>query len=178
VPGGRSTYGVCFGVLSWEIHEGHAGSIDLSGLNAALVYSYDDDEQGSPWQFNVHVDDRGDEQQREALAGILVGRLGGKLILALPWVRKPAELLHVRTSRIEINHGSRGPELRIGTGVALRASRPVETDQRVSCIVPGHHRPGAEFYADEATVSDEPFAWELADNCAFVSMFDYRSDER
>ena len=28
-PGGPSTYGECFGTLSWHIHEGHAGPVDL-----------------------------------------------------------------------------------------------------------------------------------------------------
>ena len=64
VAGGRSTYGICFGALSWQIHEGRGGDVDLSGLNAALVYSYSDDEERSPWRFNVHVDARGDDRQR------------------------------------------------------------------------------------------------------------------
>lgn len=147
----------------------------MSGLNAALVYSYHDDEQGSPWQFILHVDERGDERQRDALGQILVGRLGGKLVLALPWVRKPSELLHVRASRIEIEGKGSRRELRIGDAVTIRASRPVETDDRVSCIVPGHHRPGTELYADQATVDDEPFTWDLRGNCAFISVFDYCS---
>src|SRR5207245_1575448 len=177
VPGGRSTHGVCFGALSWRIDEGRAGETDLSGLNAALVHWYSDDEAGSPWQFIVHVDARGNERQREALAEILVGKFGGELILALPWVRKPSELLDVRASRIEIDHTASSHEFRIGEAVRVRASRQVETDQRISCIVPGHHQPGTEWYADEEIVRDGPFAWDLAGNCAFASVFEYRSDE-
>jgi hypothetical protein len=177
VPGGRSTHGVCFGALSWRIEDGHAGEVDLAGLNAALVYRYSDDEERSPWQFNIHVDERGDERQREALTDILVGRLGGMLILALPWVRKPSTLLDVRASRIEIEVGNRSGQLRVGDSVSARASRPFETDQRVTCIVPGHHRPGTELIADWQRVSDEPFEWELEGNCAFVTRFDYASNE-
>jgi hypothetical protein len=175
VPGGRSTHGICFGILSWRVAEGHAGAFDLGGLNAALVYRYSDDEERSPWDFVVHVDERGGEQQREALAEILVGRLGGRLILALPWVRKPAELLRVQASRIEIDRDGDARSLRVGDLARLRVSRPVEATERVSCIVPGHHQPGREHYADELVVSDDPFSWELAGNCAFVSVFDYAS---
>jgi len=176
VAGGRSTHGLCFGVLSWQVHDGRAGDVELTGLNAALVYEYSDDEDGSPWQFRLHVDDRGSKRQRDALAEILVGRLGGRLVEALPWVRKPSELFDVSTSRIEIDrHGNRA-ELHVGDAVTARASRQVDTDERVSCIVPGHHRPGTELYADELRVADEPFAWRLAGNCAFVSDFDYASD--
>jgi hypothetical protein len=42
-------------------------------------------------------------------------------------------------------------------------------------LSPGHHRPGTELLADQATVDDEPFAWDLEGNCAFVSAFDYSS---
>jgi hypothetical protein len=178
VPGGRSTYGICFGALSWQIREGRAADTDLHGLNAAMVYRYSDDEDGSPWLFNLHVDARGSERQREALAEILVGRLGGRLIRGLPWVRKPSELFDVRASRIEIEHDGKRAELRVGEAVTARAARAVDTSERVSCIVPGHHRPGTELYADELRVADEPFAWELTGNCAFVSDFDYSSDDR
>ena len=176
VPGGRSTYGVCYGVLSWEISEGHAGPVELAGLNAALVYRYDDDEPGSPWLFRVHVDERGDEAQRGALRSIVTGVLGGELVGALPWVRKPSDLLDVEASRIEIAHDGGGHALRIGDVATVRATKPFETEQTVSCIVPGHHLPGTEFVADMLRVEEEPFAWELETACAFVASFDYRSD--
>src|SRR5581483_761417 len=72
-PGGRSTHGVCFGVLSWLVHDGHADGVDLGGLAAAFTIRYDDDEPGSPWTFVVHVDERGSDEQRRALAEILTG---------------------------------------------------------------------------------------------------------
>jgi hypothetical protein len=176
-PGGRSTYGLCFGVLSWRIDEGHVGSVSLAGLNAALVIRYHDDEPGSPWRFNVHVDERGDERQQAALTDLLTGKLGGKSVLGLPWLRKPSELLEIKTSRVEIVHSGADHELRIGDSIELRASRPVETSEVVSCVIPGHHQPGTELYADMLVVQDGPFEWELTDRCAFVSDFDYRSDE-
>jgi hypothetical protein len=177
VPGGRSTYGVCFGALSWRIDEGQAGDVDLGGLNAALVYRYSDDEERSPWDFKLHVDERGDERQRAALADILVGKLGGALILALPWVRKPATLLDVKASRIELEIGPKGNELRVGEVVEMRASTPYGTEDRVSCIVPGHHRAGTELVAEGLRVKDGPFEWELTGNCAFVTRFEYTSEE-
>lgn len=173
VPGGRSTYGVCFGVLSWLVDEGHVGDVQLDGLAAALAYNYDDDVPGSPWLFRLYVDERGDERRRAALADVLLGRLGGEHILSLPWVRKASELIDVRASRIETEHGPRGYSLRVGDSVALRAARPVETGERVSCIVPGHHRAGAELYADLLRVREAPFEWELEGRCSFVTEFAY-----
>jgi hypothetical protein len=175
VKGGRSTYGICFGVLSWLVEEGHVGTVDLSGLAAAFVIRYDDDEPGSPWSFVVHVDERGSEEQRRALAAILTGELGGEAVLRLPWVSKPSELIDVRASRIEIEDGPAGHVLRVGRAVTLRASRPFETDEVVACGIPGYDQPGTELLADELVVMDDPFAWELSGNCAFASRFDYAS---
>jgi len=172
VLGGRSTYGVCFGVLGWHVESGHADGVGLDGLGAALVVRYDDDEPGSPWTIALHVDERGDEGQRAALADILLGRRGGPQIVRLPWVRKPSELVGVRTSAIELGGG----ELRVGSAVRLRATRPVETALPVACGIPGYDRPGTELYAEELVVHDGAFEWELRGNCAFATDFDYRSE--
>ena len=174
-PGGRSTHGLCFGVLSWLVEEGHAGDVELDGLAVAFVTSYDDDEPGSPWSFLVHVDERGSEEQQQALASILLGELGGESVLRLPWVRKPSELISVVASPIEIEDGASGHELRVGRAVSLRASRPVETDEVVACGIPGYDKPGVELFADELVVEDGPFSWELSGNCAFAGAFDYSS---
>jgi hypothetical protein len=173
VPGGRSTHGICFGVLSWLVREGEADGVSLDGLAAALALTYDDDEPGSPWTFVIYVDERGTELQRETLVEILTGRRGGDLILSLPWVRKPSELVAVRPATIDIRHGPDGHELRVGSVVEISASRPFETDDRVSCVIPGHHIAGAEYYADRLAIDDDPFEWELTGNCAYVSTFAY-----
>jgi hypothetical protein len=166
VRGGRSTYGVCYGVLTWRITQGHAAETDLRGLSVALVYSYDDDEEGSPWSLVLHVDDRADEIQRAALVYIFLDGLTD-----LPWIRKVRDIVRVRSSVIDIEAG----EVRVGTAVRMRAIRPVETRSIVACIVPGYDRPGRELYADELTVEDEPFRWELHGNCAYTSTFAYAS---
>ena len=70
VPGGRSTYGECLGVLSWVIDDGHADDVSLDGLKVALATRYHDDEAGSPWSFVMYVDARADTAQRDALEGI------------------------------------------------------------------------------------------------------------
>ena len=173
--GGRSTHGICFGVLSWLVEDGHAGGVDLSGLAAAFVIRYDDDEPGSPWTFVVHVDERGSEEQRQALAAILTGELGGEAVLRLPWVSKPSRLVDVRASAIEIENGVSGHLLRVGRAVRLAATRPFETDEIVACGIPGYANPGTELVADELVVDDDPFAWELSGNCAFASPFEYSS---
>jgi hypothetical protein len=136
---------------------------------------YDDDAAGSPWRFVLHVDAGADSDQADALAGILLGDLGGE-VLRLPWVRKPSELLDRRSSVIDLREEGKGYVLRIEGAADVSASRPVDTAETVACIVPGYERPGTELYADRFHVEDPPFAWRFEENCAFASSFNYRSD--
>jgi Protein of unknown function (DUF1326) len=163
VAGGRSTHGTCFGALTWRVDEGRADEVDLSGTGAVMTYSYDDDEPGSPWTLVLHVDGP------DELAEILLGRLGGDHVRTLPWVRKRTASVEVRSARIEFGDG----EVGVGDAIRLRATRPVETDSTVSCIVPGHDRPGTELINDELFVDDPPFGFELHGTCAFRRTFDY-----
>ncbi len=160
---GRSTHGTCYGVLSWRIDEGEADGVDLSGSGALMTYSYDDEEPRSPWTLVLHVDGP------DELGELLLGRLGGEHVGTLPWVRKPVASAEVRRARIEFGDG----EARVGDAIVLRATRPFDTDSAVSCIVPGHDRPGTELINDEVLVHDPPFAFELRGTCAFRRDFEY-----
>jgi hypothetical protein len=175
VKGGRSTYGVCYGALSWRIEEGVVGEVDVTGLCAALIVRYDDNEPGSPWSIVLHVDDRGSTEQREALADVFLGRLSGPHVDTLPWIRKARHLLDVRVSTIELAPDGDGHRLRVGDAIRLRATRPVESRADVSCLISGYERIGRELYADELVVDDDPFAWELSGSCAFAADFEYAS---
>jgi hypothetical protein len=175
IPGGRSTYGICFGALAWHIEAGRVGDVVVSGLKVVMVVRYDDDELGSPWSIVLHVDADGDYRQREALADVFLGKLGGPHVGVLPWVRKARHLLNVRADSIELEPDGDGYLLRVGDSVHLHATRPVKSDAVVRCGIPGYDEPGRELIAEELDVKDEPFAWELSGNCAFASTFAYAS---
>ena len=163
VSGGRSTHGVCFGALSWRVDEGRVDGVDLAGSGAVMTYSYDDDVSGSPWTLVLHVDGPAE------LGEILLGRRGGTHVETLPWVRKPTASIEVRQARVAFGEG----EARVGDEVRLRATRPFETGSTVSCVVPGHDRPGTELVNDEVVVADGVFDFELRGTCAFLRDFEY-----
>src|SRR3954447_6291995 len=75
--GGRSTYGVCEGALSWAVESGGTGDVALPAPAPVLPIRYEEDEPGSPWDFFLYLDERADERQREALEAILTGAWGG-----------------------------------------------------------------------------------------------------
>jgi len=65
---------VCYGTLSWHVKEGRAGDLDLSDLNVAMSLRYHDEVQPStPWEVVLYVDERADDDRRQALADRLTG---------------------------------------------------------------------------------------------------------
>ena len=42
-PGGPSSFGICYGSLSWHIADGFADDVDISDLDVALSLRYRDD---------------------------------------------------------------------------------------------------------------------------------------
>jgi hypothetical protein len=173
--GGRSTYGICEGALSWQVEEGHDGDIDLSGLAAVLACRYDDDEPGSPWTFLLLIDARGDARQRESLAGILAGTRGGTALKHFPWAWKASRPLGWQAVDIAIDHTPGRGWFRAGGQVELRVRAPVEDQEPVTCVIPGHHRDGREDVAEFLRVDAGELSLDVRGRCAYESTFRYTS---
>jgi hypothetical protein len=173
VPGGRSTFGECLGVLSWVIERGHADAVSLDGLAVAIGTRYHDDEPGSPWSFVVYLDERADAEQRAALEAIYTGALGGDALTHFPWAWKDARRLAVRPVEIEVSHEPRRQWLRVRDHVSVRIRDRYAGPETVTCVIPGHDRSGEELVADELRVSDEALQFEYGGNCGYAATFDY-----
>jgi len=173
--GGRSTYGICEGALSWAIERGRADDVDLAGLAVVLALRYDDDEPGSPWDFVLYLDERGDARQRAALEGILTGSWGGTALAQFPWAFKPSRLADVRAVPIAVEHEPRHGWFTAGEYVTVRVGGPVTDQEPVTCVIPGHHRSGAEYHGELLRVADGPLEFELSGRCAYQSTFSYSS---
>src|SRR5688572_18706329 len=72
--------GLCEGILAWHIEDGKYGDVDLSGLNAVNLGTF----EGNIWtgeaknaRMAVYMDSRADDAQREALQAIWGGQAGG-----------------------------------------------------------------------------------------------------
>jgi hypothetical protein len=176
--GGRSTYGECLGALSWIVEQGEAGDVDLAGMRAVLACRYHDDEPGSPWTFALFVDARGDHRQRQAMADIFTGRLGGTPRKQFPWVFKAAHLLGVEALDVEIDHTPGRGWFRAPGTVEVRVREPVPDQETVTCVIPGHHRPGRELISGSIDVETGPLAFSVHGRCAYESTFEYSSEDR
>jgi hypothetical protein len=173
VPGGRSTYGICTGVLSWLIEAGRAGGTDLAGVAVALATRYDDDEPGSPWTWILYLDENASEEQRAALEEIFTGRRGGDALEHFPWAWKSSELLAVRPVAIEVDHTRRRQWLSIRNHVTVRIRDRYPGPETVTCVIPGHDRDGEELVADELLVNDGELSFSFTGTCGYASEFAY-----
>jgi hypothetical protein len=173
VAGGRSTFGICEGALSWAIRDGSSDGVDLSGLGVVMAIRYSDDEPGSPWTYCLYLDDRAQEPQREALVEIFTGTVQGSSYDHFPWVWKASELVAWRAVPMEIEHTPRRGFFRAGEHVTLRIREAVADQEPVTCVIPGHSRDGEEQIADLLRVDDGPLTFEVSGRCAYQSTFAY-----
>ncbi|HUK93937.1 MAG TPA: DUF1326 domain-containing protein [Gaiellaceae bacterium] len=174
VMGGRSTYGICLGALSWQVLDGYADGVNLDGLGVVLACRYSDDEEGSPWSFVLYVDERGDDDQRAALEAIFTGRWPGSQVEHFPWAWKASRELAVRPAEIEIDHVPGRGWFRVGGFVEVRVARPIPSSETVTCVIPGHERTGREVIADSLVVSDGELEFSFRGNCGYESDFEYQ----
>ena len=165
------------GALSWEIERGGGEDISLDGLRAVLVLRYDDDEPGSPWDFALFVDERGDERQRELMASILLGDLGGTPTEQFPWVFKPSRPRAVRAAPIEIDHSETRGWFSAGKEVTVRVGERVADQEPVTCIIPGHDRSGHEVHGEVLEVHEgDSLDFGFEGRCGYWSTFSYSSE--
>jgi len=147
-------------------------------MRVVLVSRYHDDEPRSPWTFALFVDARGKQEQRQAIADIFTGRLGGTPRKQFPWVFKDANLLGVEALEIEIDHTPGRGWFRAGGAVLVRIREPFPQQAAVvTCVIPGHHRSGREVVSELLHVDDAPLEFELSGVCGYESTFEYSSSD-
>jgi hypothetical protein len=176
VSGGRSTHGICTGVLSWLIEQGDVAGTDLAGLAVVLAIRYSDDEPGSPWTWFLYLDERASAKQEEALEGIFTGRLGGDALTHFPWAWKPSTLVGVKRVGIELDHTRRRQRIRIRDHVTVRIRDRYHGQEAVTCVIPGHDREGEELLADELSVDDGPLYFIYRGTCGYAASFAYSGE--
>src|SRR6478735_21589 len=160
-PGGPSSFGECFGTLSWHIHDGRADGVDLSDLRTVMSLRY--------------LDRGADADQRAAIADIFLGRAGGTV--ARLYGPAIGEVHAVRPARITLEHTA--PRKRIGVVgyLTVEAEGDASEPGDVRCGIPGFDHPGTEMHGDALLSTDPALRWEVKGrrHAAFTTDFDYRS---
>ena len=170
VPGGDATYDRCEFALSWKIEGGHYGEIDLAGRSAVMTGWYADSEPGSPWRIRLFIDDKATAEAHDAIAEILLGRVGGHP--AATYAAAITEVLGIEQAEISLTHSERKWRIGVEGLVEVRASQRTEANGPVVCGIPGAN-PGTEYTAEQLRVTADPFQWDLTGRASFVAPFAY-----
>jgi hypothetical protein len=110
---------------------------------------------------------------RPTISGRRSRVLGGDAETHFPWAWKKSELLAVRPVQIDVSHTRPRQRLRIRDQVSVRIRDRYQGAETVTCVVPGHDRPGEELVADELVVQDDALAFSYRGVCGYGSTFDY-----
>lgn len=175
-PGGPSTYGVCYGAVSWHVLEGHFGDVDLGDLRVVLSLRYHDEVQPStPWEVVLYVDERAGDDQLAALADIFLGRAGGTV--ANQYGPAIGHVHAVRRARITLEHVTARKRIDVVGYLVIEAEGSASDAGDVQCGIPGFDHPGTEMYADVLRSTDPALRWEVRGKrkASFTSDFDYSS---
>jgi hypothetical protein len=175
-PGGSSTYGECFGGLSWHIQSGYADSLDLSDLRTVMsIRYYDGVVPSTPWEVVLYVDDHADEERLQALAAIFLGRAGGSV--AALYGPAIGEVHAVRRARINLEHVAPRKRIDVVGYLTVEAEGEASKAGDVQCGIPGYDHPGTELHGDALRSTDPKLRWEVRGrrNAAFATDFDYAS---
>jgi hypothetical protein len=175
-PGGPSTYGVCFGALSWKIDDGFAGDIDLTGRTVVMILRYHDEVQPSTkWEVVLYVDEATDDAQMRALGDIFLGRAGG----TVSELYGPAigDVHAVRRARITVEHVAPRKRIDVVGYVTLESEGAASAPGDVQCGIPGFDHPGTELWGDGLSSTDPALRFEVRGkrHASFATEFDYTS---
>lgn len=174
-PGSRAQFRFCKFALGWSVAVGQHGPDDLAGRRVVMVGYWDEDEKGAPWRVGVYVDQDATPEQRDVLAGIVTGRLGGSP--SHHYGTCITDVLFVESRAIRLIHEPRGKQrLEVAGRVDVAAREPYDTTLTVSCGIPGHDQPGYEVVVDHLRVQGHGLDFDFVGNCGYVATYDYRSD--
>ncbi len=177
-PGGPSTYGECFGSLSWQVQLGHFGAVDLSGLRVVLSLRYRDNvSPATRWEVVLYVQDTASHPQHNALADIFLGRAGGTV--QQQYAPAIGTVHAVRRARIELEHVAPRKRIAVVGYLTVQAQDPASEIADVQCGIPGFDHPGTEFVGEQLTSTEPELRWQIRrrGHASFASNFDYTSDQ-
>jgi hypothetical protein len=82
------TKGECFVAMAFHVDQGRYGGMALDGLSFAVIAHTPAAMADGHWSVGVIVDERATQEQRDALAGIASGKMGGPMAALGPLVAR------------------------------------------------------------------------------------------
>jgi hypothetical protein len=112
----QATQDRCTVVLIYHIDRGEVDGVDVSGHTVSVVADTPKQMTAGHWRVGVIIDDKASEEQKNKLAGVFGGQMGGPMAGLAPLI---GEMLGIEQQPIEyhdkgIHHTAKiGPDIRI-----------------------------------------------------------------
>ena len=103
--------GECFAIVAYGIERGQIEDLDVSGLNLVLICHIPGNVLDGNWKIVALVDERGSNEQRDAMLNAFTGKLGGPLWEALIGEVKGVEFVPISHEVMGGSGSLRIPEL-------------------------------------------------------------------
>jgi hypothetical protein len=165
--------GECFAIVAYGIERGQVGKVDVSGLNLVLVSHIPGNVLAGNWEIVALVDERGSQEQRDALLSAFTGKLGGPLgdLFSLIGEVKGVEFVPITHQVVEGNGMLRIPDLVETDMVPYRGpDGSITTLQNsVFSTVPGSPAWVAKAGVNRVNLPQYGMAWEYAGRNAIQS---------
>jgi hypothetical protein len=82
----KPTEGACELAFGFHVDRGGYGGVALDGLNVALMVRTPGAMAEGNWSVALYLDERADEQQRQALQAVFTGSVGGPVAALAPLI--------------------------------------------------------------------------------------------
>jgi len=106
-----ATYDRCEVMLAFHVEEGDVDGLDVGGNTVVLLADTPKQMTDGGWRVGMLIDERASDEQREALAAVFGGQLGGPAALFAPLI---GEVLGVEHAAIEYRDEGRRHSVRVG----------------------------------------------------------------
>jgi hypothetical protein len=165
-------------LLTWHIDHGEFGEVNLDGFNAALAAYSPGHMLQTKWKVALYVDERANQDQRDALTQIFSGQAGGHLANLGPLI---GEVLGVKAAAIEYHSEGKRRSMRLGDvgeieieGLPGQDGGDVTIASHPFTAVPGF--PAVVAKSKHMSLSDYGLKWEVSNKNGFFSPFAYQSE--
>jgi hypothetical protein len=124
------TAGACEVAFGFHVDRGSYGDIPLDGLNVAMAVRTPGPMAEGNWSAALYLDERADEQQRQALQAIFTGSVGGPVAALAPLI---STVLGVKTVPITFHKEGqrRSVEIKSVMQLAVHALPSMNPDEEI-----------------------------------------------
>lgn len=172
------TEGECTALVGWHIATGNYGEVTLDGLNVAAAIHSPGNMAESKWRLALYLDDRANDDQKDALLKIFSGQAGGHPKVLADQV---GQFLGIRTVPVEFRSEGKRYSLRVGdVGRAETASIGGQNESEVLisnpplAVAPGF--PSVCDKSMELRFQDYGYDWTISERNGFHSRFTYQAN--